>query len=76
GNVMWVLGGGVRGGKVYGRWQGLAQNQLHEARDLPTTTDFRSVLSYALNEQMEVSQKTLELVFPNFKLTGDPFSVA
>lgn len=67
GNVMWLLGGGVPGGKVYGRWTGLSENELHEKRDLPTTTDFRSVLSYVLSNQLEVSGKALQEVFPDFK---------
>ena len=40
-NVMFVLGGPVRGGHVYGRWPGLEQAQLYEGRDLALTTDFR-----------------------------------
>src|SRR5256712_4513669 len=38
--AMLVLGGGVRGGKVYGRWPGLARERLYEGRDLAVTTDF------------------------------------
>ena len=45
GSVMMVLGGPVKGGKVYGRWPGLAKEQLFEGRDLDVTTDFRAVLS-------------------------------
>ena len=45
GNAMMVIGGGVRGGKVYGRWPGLAREQRHEGRDLAVTTDFRAVFS-------------------------------
>jgi uncharacterized protein (DUF1501 family) len=44
GNVMMVLGGPVRGGKIYGRWPGLEPEQLYEQRDLAVTTDFRDVL--------------------------------
>ena len=43
-NVMMVLGGPVRGGKIYGRWPGLEPDQLFEQRDLAVTTDFRDVL--------------------------------
>src|SRR5581483_6909407 len=43
-NVMFVMGGPVKGGKVYGRWPGLAPEQLYEGRDLALTTDFRTVL--------------------------------
>src|SRR4029077_18751189 len=47
-NVMFVLGGPVKGGKVYGRWPGLDQSQLYEGRDLALTTDFRQVLGEAV----------------------------
>src|SRR5437773_1660243 len=43
--AMLVIGGGVRGGKVYGRWPGLAQVRLHEGRDLAVTTDFRALFT-------------------------------
>jgi uncharacterized protein (DUF1501 family) len=39
--AMFVLGGAVRGGRVYGRWPGLAPEQRFEGRDLAVTTDFR-----------------------------------
>ena len=42
GNAMMVIGGGVRGGKVYGKWPGLAREQRYEGRDLAVTTDFRT----------------------------------
>jgi len=40
---MFVLGGPVKGGRVYGQWPGLGANQLYEGRDLAVTTDFRQV---------------------------------
>ena len=43
-NCMLVMGGPVKGGKVYGKWPGLGPEQLNEGRDLTLTTDFRSVL--------------------------------
>ena len=45
GNAMMVIGGGVRGGKVYGKWPGLAREQRYEGRDLAVTTDFRDVFA-------------------------------
>ncbi len=45
GNAMMVIGGGVRGGKVYGKWPGLAREQRYEGRDLAVTTDFRTVFA-------------------------------
>jgi uncharacterized protein (DUF1501 family) len=47
-NVMFVLGGRVKVSKVYGRWPGLADEQLNESRDLAVTTDFRQVLGEAV----------------------------
>lgn len=45
GNAMLILGGDVRGGKVYGRWPGLEREQLWQGRDLAITTDFRDVFT-------------------------------
>ncbi len=61
-NVMFVLGGQVKGGKVYGRWPGLSNEQLNEGRDLAVTTDFRVVLGEAAYKTL--GSKNLELVFP------------
>jgi len=73
GNVMWLLGGQLSGGKVYGRWAGLSTNALHEARDLPTTTDFRAVLCQILIDQLGVSKPALAKIFPDFRPPGNPF---
>jgi len=64
-NVMFVLGGPVKGGKVYGRWPGLDQSQLYEARDLALTTDFRQVLGEAVLRHM--GNKNLATVFPGYE---------
>ena len=64
-NVMFVLGGPVRGGKVYGRWPGLEQSQLYEGRDLAVTTDFRTVLSEVVAQHL--GNKDLKTVFPGFE---------
>ncbi len=61
-NVMFVLGGGVRGGKVYGTWPGMAEEQLYEGRDLAVTTDFRRVLGEAVYKTLGATR--LEAVFP------------
>ena len=62
GNVMFVLGGGIRGGKVYGRWPGLEDEQLNEGRDLAITTDFRQVLGEATLHAL--GTRDLSAVFP------------
>jgi uncharacterized protein (DUF1501 family) len=63
-NVMFVLGGPVRGGRVYGQWPGLEQHQLYEGRDLALTTDFRRVLGEAVYRHM--GNRDLATVFPGF----------
>jgi len=67
-NVMFVLGGPVRGGKVYGRWPGLEQSQLYEGRDLAVTTDFRLVLSEAVSQYL--GNPDLKNVFPGYEQPG------
>lgn len=62
-NVMFVLGGPVRGGKVYGKWPGLSDGQLYQDRDLAITTDFRQVLGEAAYRTL--GARKLDLVFPN-----------
>jgi uncharacterized protein (DUF1501 family) len=69
-NVMFVLGGPVKGGKVYGRWPGLDQSQLYEGRDLALTTDFRHVLGEAMTRHM--GNKNPTTVFPGYdNLSGN-----
>ena len=70
-NAMFVLGGPVKGGKVYGRWPGLANEQLNEGRDLAVTTDFRQVLGEAVAKT--IGAANLELVFPGAQLHPDRF---
>ncbi|HEU4982695.1 MAG TPA: DUF1501 domain-containing protein [Acidobacteriaceae bacterium] len=62
GNVMFVLGGRVRGGKVYGQWPGLNPEQLYQNRDLAITTDYRRVLAEAVWKSL--GAQDMNLVFP------------
>ncbi|WP_371763898.1 DUF1501 domain-containing protein [Massilia sp.] len=64
GNAMWVMGGMVRGGRVYGDWEGVGDAKLNEGRDLPVFTDFRSVLAQISEEHLMLGDKRLEQVFP------------
>jgi uncharacterized protein (DUF1501 family) len=64
GNAMIVFGGGVRGGKVYGRWPGLAREQRYEGRDLEVTTDFRSVFVEVVRGHLGLVDT--RRVFPGF----------
>ncbi len=65
GNVMWVLGGGVRGGQVYGEWPGLDESELFQKRDLAVTTDFRNVISSVLEQHIGINQSQIAQVFPS-----------
>jgi uncharacterized protein (DUF1501 family) len=67
-NVMFVLGGNVRGGRVLGRWPGLAPEVLYEGRDLDLTTDYRAVCSEVLQRHLEIKSSTA--IFPGFRSSG------
>jgi uncharacterized protein (DUF1501 family) len=62
--AMFVIGGSVKGGKVHGRWPGLAQEQLYEGRDLALTTDFRAVFSEVAAKHLGAAR--LDTVFPGY----------
>lgn len=70
-NVMFVLGGPVRGGRVYGRWPGLEAPQLHEGRDLALTTDFRTVMGEGVASHL--GNHDLNAVFPGFNNSPQAF---
>ena len=65
--TMLVLGGGVKGGKIYGRWPGLAREQLFEGRDLAVTTDFRTLFSEVAGRHLGVAEPAA--LFPGWKDT-------
>jgi uncharacterized protein (DUF1501 family) len=62
--AMFVIGDGLKGGRVHGRWPGLAREQLYEGRDLALTTDFRSVFAEVAARRLAATQ--LADVFPGF----------
>ena len=70
-NAMFVLGGQVKGGKVYGKWPGLDNDQLNEGRDLVLTTDFRNVLGEVVSQTLGASN--MEVVFPGASLSPSRF---
>ena len=72
-NVMLALGGPVRGGKVYGRWPGLAPEVLYEGRDLDLTTDFRTVCAEVISRHL--GQKDLGKIFPGFQFSKQPLGL-
>jgi uncharacterized protein (DUF1501 family) len=70
-NVMFVLGGAVKGGKVYGAWPGVNDEQLNEGRDLKVTTDFRNVLGEAAYKTL--GARRLDVVFPGAQVEPRSF---
>ncbi|MGL5828668.1 MAG: DUF1501 domain-containing protein, partial [Angustibacter sp.] len=72
GNVMFLLGGGARGGQVHGLWPGLAEAKLVDG-DLRATTDYRAVLADILVNRCGASLTEARGVFPGW--TGTPLGV-
>ena len=70
-SVSLVMGGGVRGGKVQGRWPGLEERSLYEARDLAVTTDFRDLLGELLTRHL--GDRDLAQVFPGYAASPSKF---
>ncbi len=64
--AMFLIGGDVHGGKVYGRWPGLNPEQLYEGRDLALTTDFRAVFSEVATRHLGARQ--IETIFPGYHM--------
>jgi uncharacterized protein (DUF1501 family) len=70
-NAMFVLGGPVKGGKVYGDWPGLKPGQLNQDRDLAMTTDFRDVFAEIVVRHL--GAENTGTVFPGFTVAPDRF---
>lgn len=71
GNAMLLLGNSVKGGKVYGDWKGLRDDQLNEGRDVPVTTDFRDVFAELASRHL--GNNDLNSLFPHFTATRANF---
>ena len=71
GNAMMVLGGGVRGGRIYGKWPGLAREHRYERRDLAVTTDFRDVFAEIVVRHLGVVDE--KPIFPGCDLRPSNF---
>ncbi|MGV0023787.1 DUF1501 domain-containing protein [Phormidesmis priestleyi] len=69
GNVLWLMGGEIQGGKTYGQWPGLAADKLYQGRDLAVTTDFREVIAEVLTRSLKLDDRHLAQVFPNYTTT-------
>ncbi|MEL6880469.1 MAG: DUF1501 domain-containing protein [Cyanobacteria bacterium J06607_10] len=67
GNAMWLMGGRVKGGELYGDWPGLAPANQHESRDLMVTTDYRDVMTAVLAQQFGLDGDAIAQIFPNYQ---------
>ncbi len=70
-NSMLVLGSSIKGGKVYGDWKGLKNENLYEGRDLAVTTDFRDVFGEIA--QKHLGNKNLGQLFPGYQTNAKNF---
>jgi uncharacterized protein (DUF1501 family) len=75
GNAIWVAGGGIAGGRIYGEWPGLEPHQLYRHRDLAVTTDFRSVLAALLRSHLGLEAGEIAAVFPGLPAGGGDVSM-
>lgn len=70
--LMLMAGGALRGGQVMGRWPGLAEADLYDARDLMPTGDVRAPVAWALRGLAGVDTSTLERhVFPGLEMGSE-----
>jgi uncharacterized protein (DUF1501 family) len=67
GSVMFVLGGGIKGGRVVGKWPGLTKDVLEGPGDLPVETNYRDVLAPILSRYG--ASEALDRIFPGFALS-------
>jgi len=70
GSVMFALGGGVLGGRVLGKWQGLTREVLEGPGDLPVLHNYRDVLAPIL--ERHGAGEMLGQIFPDFAINPLP----
>jgi uncharacterized protein (DUF1501 family) len=75
GNLIWLMGGPVAGGKVHGEWPGLDDAALHEGRDLAVATDYRTVLAEVCERHLQLSDADLSNVFPEMPKQANPLQL-
>src|SRR5207237_10453859 len=70
-NAIFIVGNSVQGGKVYGDWPGLKNDQLYEGRYLALTTDFRNVFGEIA--QKHLGATNMKTMFPGYELSASKF---
>jgi uncharacterized protein (DUF1501 family) len=71
GSVMFVLGGGLKGGRVIGPWKGLSDGALEGPGDLPVHNNYRNVLVPVLSRH-GLADFCMTKVFPGYKIDPVP----
>jgi uncharacterized protein (DUF1501 family) len=66
-SAMFIAGGAVAGGRVQGKWPGLAKSDLFEGRDLMPTSDTRQWIRAILSQHWKLNSAQLDYVFPSVK---------
>ena len=65
GGLAFVLGGSVRGGKIIGKWPGIAEQHQYQGRDLAPANDYRSLFKSVLHDHLGLNENHLESsIFP------------
>jgi uncharacterized protein (DUF1501 family) len=73
GTCFFVMGGPIKGGKVYGDWPTLAPDKLFQNRDLPVTTDFREVFGEIVSRHFGVPMSDMPALFPQYSVDASRF---
>ncbi len=66
GGVMFVMGGGIRGGRVLGKWPGLSADLLTGPGDLEVAYNYRNLIAPVLTRLGAGGQ--MKSIFPDFEL--------
>jgi uncharacterized protein (DUF1501 family) len=65
GSVYWVLGGGIRGGRIAGNQVAVTQPNLFQDRDWPVLNDYRSLIGGVLKKSYGFTSAQLDRIFPS-----------
>jgi uncharacterized protein (DUF1501 family) len=69
GSVYWVMGGGVKGGRIAGPQVAVTQANLFQDRDWPVLTDYRALIGGVLRKGYGLTQTQLAKIFPSAQPT-------
>jgi uncharacterized protein (DUF1501 family) len=64
GSTLWVLGGGIAGGKIAGTQGPVDEAHLYQNRDFPVLNDYRSVLAHLFGRMYGLDEARIERVLP------------